>query len=1044
MKRLILKLIEQRFYTYLAILAIAVFGTVAYYEIGVDFFPDAERPGVVVLVEAPGMSAEDIEQDISRPIERTCYSIDSVRKVSSINRDSMAVINVEFNYKKPLDAALLEVSNAIKTVRLPEIAKTPVLFKTGDFTRPIMTLAVSSKDGLLPISMVRQVADNELKDRLLTIEDVASVEVFGGEKRQLQVSIDIKKMLQYGLMPSDIISALKENNISLPAGILINNKNSILLKLDAEARLVSELGEIMLKGRNGVVALKDIASINMTTADRYSSFFYNGKQTVAINLLRSQYANTLETILKVKRVLPDIQKEFPGLDIRIADSQERVIELSVTNLKSSLFIAVILTVVVLFFFIGQLRVSFLVALSLPLTYLLTFIVMWAMDMRFNIITMSAIIISSGMLVDNNIVVAENIQRHLNMKSTSMLRAIADATSEVAISIFSGTLSTILVLIPVMFLGGYVQKILKPLAVTLVITLIASYIVALWFVPVLYPWVYRVVSKLGFIETLADRIAELSQRYIVDSIRDFFAGFFKLVNRYRILVIPLILLFPLSMALMDSLVGRDLMPPMDTGIVMIDLKLSPEYSVQKTEEILRKIDREVFSRYNDITISKLAYIGSEPGLISFGSGRTQSDIAITLNFVDRFHRNKTVWEIEEEIRNYLERVKGVFVVNVREYGATPLSSIAAPIDVQVAGSDIKQLDKIAAEIERKLIQRPGFTSISRNWYLNKKQYMIRFDKKKAAYYGVSPLDVSYYLAQMLGGVPGGVLRVEGQDGIEIRTVAEQDVRGSIERIETLPIPTKKGYIPLNEIAQIRPSFVSQLYTRDDLSCTVHVYGYKATAPTTFLDKQRDIVLKGIDIPSGISISKEGEIKQMTESFGRLGKALIYSLILLLLAFVVIFRSFSDSLIIMLAIPLSFIGAVWGLLIAGKHGCMPAFMGFILLIGVIVNNSILLVDFVKRYRHRFKDPYHAVYEAVRVRTRPVVATAVTTIAGMIPIATERAFGLERLSPLAIVAIGGLFIGTFLTLVYTPVFYLIKERLFEVISIKKTATLSNQKDI
>ncbi len=1035
MKKLISKLIEHRFYTYLAIMAISVFGIIAYYEIGVDFFPDAERPGVVIIVEAPGLSAEDIEQDISRPIERTCYSIDSVRKVSSINRDSMAVVNVEFNYDKPIDTALLEVSNAIKTVRLPEIAKTPVLFKTGDFTRPIMTLAVSSRHDYLPLSIVRQIADNELKDRLLKIQDVASVEVFGGEIRQVQVAVDIKKMLQYGLLPSDVINALKRNNVRLPAGVMINSKNNILIKLDAEAKLISDLEEIRLKGGKAVVALKDIASIRMTTSDKNSAFFYNGREAIAINILRSQNANALETIFKIKKALPEIQKDFPGLDIKVADSQERVIELSISNLKSSLFIAVVLTVIVLFFLVGQLRISFLVVLSLPLTYLLTFIVMWALNMRFNIITMSAIIISSGMLVDNNIVVAENIQRHLSTKNSSLITAISNATSEVALSIFSGTLSTILVLIPVMFLGGYVQKILKPLAITLVITLIASYIVALWLVPVLYPWVNRVVAKLGFIERQADRIAGLSQIYIVDTIRDFFAGFFSFVNRYRILVVPLILLFPLSMVLMDRLVGRDLMPPMDTGIVMIDLKLSPEFSVEKTEEILKKIDSEVFSKFSDITISRLAYIGSEPGLISFGNGRTRSDISITLNMVDRFKRNKTVWEIEDVIREKIKRIKGVFDVSVREYGATPLSSISAPIDIQVEGSNIEQLDQIAKEIESKLSQRPGFTSVSRNWYINKKQLIIQLDNNKAAHYGVNPFDISFYLAQMLGGSSGGVLRVEGQDGIEIKMMAEQDVRGSLERIETLLIPTKKGYIPLNEIARIKPYYVSQLYTRDNLSRTVHIYGYKSTTATTFLDKQRDTILNEIDIPAGIKISKEGEIKQMSESFNRLGKALMYSLILLFLAFVVIFRSYLDSIIIMLAIPLSFIGAVWGLLIAGKHGCMPAFMGFILLIGVIVNNSILLVDFVKRYKDKFDNSFDAVYEAVRVRTRPVVATAITTIVGMMPIATERAFGLERLSPLAIVAIGGLFFGTFLTLVYTPAFYLIKERLVNSFLIKKT---------
>ncbi len=1028
MKRLIIKFIENRFYTYLVILAIFIFGIIAYKSIGIDFFPDAERPGVVVMVQAPGMSATDIERDISRPLERVFYSIDSVRKVSSINRDSMAIVSIEFNYSKALDTALLEVSNIINNVELPSTAKTPVLFKTGEFTQPIMTLAITSKDQNLPLSMVRQIAENDLKDRLLTIKDVASVEVFGGQRREVRVEIDIKRMIQHGLTPSDLTKALGANNVSLPAGININNEKNILLQVNTEAEMVSEIEEIPIVTRNGVIPLRDIANISITTSDRHSSFYFNNQKAVAVNILRNQHANTLETIMEVKKALPKIKREFPGLDITVADSQERVIRLSITNLKSSLFIAITLTVVILFFVIGDLRISLVVAISLPLTFLLSFIAMWALQMRFNLITMSAIIISSGMLIDNTIVVSENIQRHLVLKRNSIYQAISEGTSEVMISIFSGTFSTILVLIPVMFLGGYVEKILQPLATTLIITLIVSYIVAIWFVPILYLWISGIVSKIGFIERGADKIAGFSQRYLINSTKNFFVGFFSLVNRYRILVVPVLILFLFSIILMDKLVGRDLMSPMDTGIILIDVRLSPEFSVERSEKVLEDINTKVLSKYKDITISLLGYIGSEPGLISFGKGRTQSDISITLTLVDRFHRDRTIWQIEEEIRRGLYEVEGVVGATVKEYGATPLSSIAAPLDVQIAGQDFRELDQVATVIEQKLSQTTGFTSVSRNWYVDKKDYILRLNKQKTAYYGITPMDVSYYLSQMLGGSSGGLFRLEAQDGLNIRLLASDSIRGNIENIETLPIPTPKGYIHLKEIADIEPSFIPQIYSRDNLKRTVHVYGYKSTAPTSFLDRQRDRILKEIELPEGISISKEGEIKQMTESFKRLGEALLFSVILLFLTFVIIFRSFSDSFIIMFAIPLSFIGAVWGLLIAGKHGSMPAFMGFLLLIGVIVNNSILLVDFIKRLRHRHKDTSVAVYEAVKLRVRPVIATATTTIAGMLPIAAERAFGLERLSPLAIVAVGGLFIGTFLTLVYTPVFYLLKEWAFE----------------
>jgi len=1026
MKKLLTLLIENKFYSYIAILTIFIFGSIAYQNIGINFFPDSERPGVIILVEAPGMSSSDVERDISRPLERVCYSLDQIRKVSSINKNGLAVITTEFKYTKGVDLALLEVSNIINRVDLPANIKKPILFKTGDFVKAVITLSVSSKNSTLPLSMVRQISDNQLKDALLTIPDVANVEVFGGDKREINLEININKMLSYNILPSQILTALQKNNISVPAGININGENAILIRVNTEAKLISELENIPILTKNTPIYLKDIALVKITTADKFSSFVFNGQKTVALNILRNQNSNTLKTIETVKKQLPEIREKFNNLDIKIADSQERVISLSITNLKSSLNSAILLTVLVIFFLIGKLRVSIIIAISLPLTFLLSFILMWVFGIEFHIVTMSAIIISSGMLVDNNIVVSENIERHISEYGKPLTQAIIDGTYEVFISIFSGTFSTILVLIPVMFLGGYVQRILRPLSLTLTITLVSSYLVAIWFVPVLFPIISKFVDKFEKTNRVAEKITGFAQKYFVDSIRDFFIGFFKIINKHKLLIIPVIILFFLSMMLMKKLVGRDLMPPMDTGTIVMDLKLIPDLSAEKTEKVLKNINNNILSQYKSQTLSSLSYIGSEAGLISFGKARTMSDISITLNLVDRFKRNKTIWEIESEIREQIYQIPEVVTANIKEFGATPLSSIASPIDIQLEGQNFKQLDKAAKTVEEQLSKMPGFTSVSRNWYIDKKEYSLEFNSSKCAYYGVTPVDISYYLSQMLFGKTGSKFRIENQDGLNIKLVSQDSIRGSLESIETMPIPTKKGYILLSELAKMKFNFVPVIYSRDNLHKTVHIQGLKATASTTYLDEQRNKVLDKIQLPHGITASKQGEIKQMNESFGRLGKAIVFSVILLFLAFIIIFKSFSDTIVVMLAIPFSFIGAVWGLLITGKHGCMPAFMGFILLIGIIVNNSILLVDFVNQYKNKFDNLFDAVKESVRVRTRPVLTTAITTIVGMLPIAAERAFGLERMSPLAMVAIGGLFFGTFLTLVYTPTFFIIKEKL------------------
>ena len=327
----------------------------------------------------------------------------------------------------------------------------------------------------------------------------------------------------------------------------------------------------------------------------------------------------------------------------------------------------------------------------------------------------------------------------------------------------------------------------------------------------------------------------------------------------------------------------------------------------------------------------------------------------------------------------------------------------------------------------LAQRPGFTSVSRSWAKDRPEYHLIFDRHECARHGLTPVDVSYQIAIASQGVPISVMRSFNQDGVKIRFRLDQSSRESMQRLLSIPIQTAQGLqIPLGSLAQAEKVFVPSVITRSGLSYTTNVYGLRAKAPVSFLYDQRNIAVGKVSLPAGVKVSSQGEMKEMNSAFGRLGKALVLSILFLYFTFVIIFRSYLEPVVIMLSIPFAAIGGVWGLLIMDKHGCMPAFMGFILLTGVIVNNAILLIDFIKVYRKEGHTLHEAVKMAIRVRTRPILMTAITTIVGMIPIASEQAIGLERLSPLAVVAIGGLIVGTFLTLIYIPVLYILKERM------------------
>lgn len=999
------------------------------YAIKTDLFPPAQRPTVAVLVAQPGASAGDIASYVVRPLERSCQSSSGVRKVSSVSKDEVGIVTVEFDYGKSLQEAVTDVMGALDKVRsvLPPDVMEPQVFKIGDFSSPVMTLAVSPAEGShLDLAITRQLADNDLKDALLNIAEVSDVEVFGGDMREISIQVDPSRLASLNIPMSVLMNAIRAGNRDVPDGFLLNEDSQIVIKTRGELKRARQLGDIPIPHAGQVVHLRDVATISNTIGDPTSAFHFNGQPAVALNILRHENANTVNTIKAIKKNLVEIDAEFSQLDIVIADSQERIIGQSINNLLNSLFSTIAVTVLVIFLLIADLRSALVSGISIPFTYFLTFSVMLLTGMQFDIVTMTAIILALGLLVDNAIVVLENIERNYNRDGGDLRVVARESTKEIMQAVFSGTFSTIIVLVPIMFLGGYVQKVLLPLVVVLTVALLSSFVVSVTIIPLAAPFIIRHSSKeekpaLKFL----NRLAGYFQSAFVDRARDFFEESFEYVNRHKIIfLVGILILLPISMKLM-AIVGRDLMPPMDTGVVKVRVETESDFTVSRSGELLASIEAIVAEQEG--MLEQLSYIGGEAGLISFGKGRTSQQIDMTINYIDRFQRDESVWELEDVLREEIQKLPGVKYVDVTEFGATPLSSIAATVDIQLAGNDFEILDKAGQEMAAELAKRPGFTSVSRSWAMDRPEYHLIFDRHECARQGLTPVDVSYQVAVASRGVPISVMRTFNQDGVKIRFRLEKSSRESMDRMLSIPIQTPQGtQIPLSSLARSEKVFVPSVITRSGLSYTTNIYGLRATSPVSFLYDQRNIAVDNVNLPAGVKVSAQGEMKEMNSAFGRLGKALLISFILLYFTFVIIFRSYLEPVVIMLSIPFAAIGGVWGLLIMDKHGCMPAFMGFILLTGVIVNNAILLIDFIKIYRKEGHTLHEAVKMAIRLRTRPILMTAITTIVGMIPIAAEQAIGLERLSPLAVVAIGGLIVGTFLTLIYIPVLYILKEKI------------------
>lgn len=1004
-----------------ATLAATLLGLVGFFGMPSNLFPETNRPMVSVVTRWPGATADDVVRDVTHPIEVRLTALDGVRRVTSTSRDQVSSVVVEFEYGSAIDRVATRVETELKRVAgdLPAGSQPPQIFRVTDAAQPVLVLAVRPAEGSgLDLGGVRRLVENPLRDALLNVPGVAEAEVFGGDRRLVAVDLDRDRLIAHDLDVAQVAAALAANNDSRPAGQVHRGRDRLLLTTRNLAGGLEDLAQILvpLEG-GGVVRVGDLGDVGWGRSDPTSLYRGNGREAVAVAVLRGEDGNTSDVVTSVEAALPRLREAFPMLSVEVADTQGRLIGLTVSNMTDALRDAVIMSVLVILVFLGNSRAAFVIALSLPFSYLLTFAAMWALGYEFNMVTLTAVIIAVGMLVDDAIVVIENIERHMTELGERGLEAAVRGTQEILLADFSGTFSTVVVLVPIVFIGGYVQTVLRPLSVVLIVSLAASFVVSVTVIPLLAPAVLRP----GAADPLAFLVRPF-ERYGLEPLRRGYGALVGWGLERRALVLAAALAAFVVSARQMPLVGRELMPLMDTGVLQVDFEAEPNSGAEAMRHLAERVDAAVRASVPEAwLLSSSTVVGSEAGVRAFGAVRTFQQGRSTVNLVDRFARDRSVFEIERELRARVRAIPGLIAANVSEFGATPLSSLRGSVDVMISGPDWRVLDRLADEVQERLRRTPGLTGVDRSWQGRSQRVQLDVDPLQAHHFGLTADAVAKQVAAAVGGLSAGGLRVPNQSSIPVWVRLTPEQRDDPEMIAGLPIRTPAGQlVPLSNLARPVVETEPAALTHQALLPTVDVIGYRRNVAVTHLQENVEAALADLELPRGYTISHEGEIKQMTESFGRLGAALALGMALLALTLVVIFRSFLHPVAILGTLPLAVIGAAWAMLGADKHGCMPSFMGLILLMGIVVNNGILLVDFIQVGMASGQPVREAILQAVQLRTRPILMTAGSTIVGMIPIALEWAVGIERLSPLAVVAIGGLVAGTFLTLLVVPVLF------------------------
>ncbi|MCD6294254.1 MAG: efflux RND transporter permease subunit [Deltaproteobacteria bacterium] len=1013
------KLLQRPYFIYSFLVLFVFLGIIGYQNVDRKLFPDSNYPEIAVVMVQPGGSAKTIAANIAVPMEEELYTLDEIRRVYSTTIDEVSVIRAEFEYTKDLEIASADVENAINKIRsiLPDDLMEPQIHKISAATAPILVIGISSET--VSLTDIRQLAENQLKHELIKIPGVANVDIFGGYQKEVQIIIDKKTLDRYGLGLGAVLGVLKQNDKDYAIGFITGEKNRYLLKSPGKEETIEGLRALRLTPD---VSLGDVSRIYFGHYENTAAYYGNGRAAIALSIQRNRNADVIKTITRVEEKLDHMRSQYTNLRFEITDTQKDTIVQSTENMFESLRDAIIMSIMVVFFFLASFRQVLVVLLTIPLVYATTIALMWFVGIEFNVITLTGIVLALGLLLDDAVVVMENIERHYHQTGQkSIYKAVLAGTREIMFADLSGTMTTMIALAPILFIGGFPQTLFRPLAGTLLLALAASYVISITAVPLLS------LKILTIDQPVILRMERFFQRItgrINDGVQSFFSAAVTLALDHKMVSVVyfgvLAILFVISVRMVMPTVGQELLPPMDTGVIKVKMVVDPNLTIEESRRVVAKADRIIKERGDLLRLSST--IGSEPGVLSIGSGSGIDHIAVTATYVNRYGRKESIWEIQRHLRPVMARIENIKSLDIVDYGATALSSIRANIDVMLSGPNFKDLEIAGDMVEKALYKTPGLVSVSRTWANDKTVYNLDMDPERTAFYGLNSANIARQIQAVLRGARVASFPLKNSVDFRVRVWVPAMERDSLETLRTTLLETPKGKIPFGAMASVSREMEPGMITREGLNYTLNVYGSREKAAISHIMADFEKAFKDYHLPPSVTMEQTGDMKQFESSAGRMVRAIGFAVVLIFFTLVTLFDSVKVALMIVLAIPLTIIGAAWTLLLLNYHVSMPAMMGFNLLSGIIVNNAILLIHFAQEKMANGFTPKEAMLESIRIRTRPVLMTAFAVAAGMLPVALGSAIGLERLAPLGAVAIGGLMVGTFLTLLFIPLIFVL----------------------
>ncbi len=1011
--------VKRPIMTTLCFVTVVILGLFSLSKLPVDLFPDIDTNTIMVITMYPGASSEDIEQNVTKPLENVMNSVEHLKHITSQSRENTSVITLEFEYGYDIDVLTNDVRDKLDMVAssLPDDCQNPIIFKFSTDMIPICLLSVEAKESMAGLY---KILDDGVANPLARIDGVGTVSISGAPKREIHVYCDPNKLEAYHLTVEGIAGVISAENRNIPGGAFDIGSNTFSLRVQGEFDETSELLNIPVGTYNGsIIYLKDVAQVDDSFEERTQHSYIGGKEGAIIVIQKQSGANSVQISEQVMKMLPKLQKNLPS-DIKlgvIVDTSDNIRN-TIASLVETVLYALLFVMIVVFFFLGRWRATMIIVITIPVSLIASFIYLYATGNTLNIVSLSALSISIGMVVDDAIVVLENVTTHIE-RGSDPKQAAVHGTNEVAISVIASTLTLIAVFFPLTLVTGMTGVLFRQLGWMVCIMMIISTVCALSLTPMLCSQWLRRVNHHG---KLFIKLYGPIERAL-DKFDNWYAGvLYKVVGHRTVTVIVCLGIFAASIFLM-KFVGTEFFPTQDNGRLGVSLQLPIGSRVERAYDATHRLDSLWREKYPEIKVSSFT-VGPASADNTFASLSNNGAhiVSMNINLYKKTERKRGIKEIADGMRKDLKEQFPEFVKAQVNVGGGRGSGMGGQsvVDFEVYGYNFAETDSVARMLKQALMGIEGTADvmISRDDY--QPEYQIDFDREKLSLYGLNLASVAQMLRNRVNGATASQFREDGEE-YDIKVMFDKKHRTTLEDLENIVVTTPTGgQVRVKELGKVVERFTPPTIERKDRERLVTVSSVVDGVPMSQVVEQAEILIDQMHLPAGISIELSGSYEDQQDSFSDL---LMLGILIVILVYIVMaaqFESFTYPGIIMTSLLFAFSGVFLILWLTGHTLNVMSMIGAIMLIGIVVKNGIVLIDYIILNRERGLSIRRAVINAGRSRLRPVIMTTATTILGMVPMAVGSGEGAEMWQPMGTAVIGGLTFSTILTLLFVPVLY------------------------